>query len=236
MDVWTNSSNTYPLATEADAMKRLIAVTIMLLSIIALGGCEPATPNATGDQDIIAVQKSNLELNAKVVELENRVAQQSEQITTLQGLGEARMDDLYYVDSVTLGKFTGGWDFDGDDIEDGVRVFIVPQDQYDSLLKSAGSVKVQLYDLNADPSEVLLAERTWTPAEMTDAWASGFMGSHFSLDCPWTQATPTGSDVTVRVEFVDSLTGKTFRAQKLCAINRGTTEDDAEAASEEPAE
>jgi len=202
-------------------MTKTILTIGLILSTVVFVGCDPTSdPAGTTEKKLIAVEKTNLELTAKVTELENRIAVQDEQIATLHNLGDTRMDDLFTVHSVQLGKFTGGWDFDGDDVEDGVRVFLVPNDQHDSLLKSAGHVKIQLYDLNAAPEEVLLAEYTWDASEVADYWASGFMGSHFAFDCAWKETTPSAGDVTVRVEFIDSLTGKTFRAQKLCPINR----------------
>jgi hypothetical protein len=218
-------------------MTKTILTIGLILSVAALVGCEPTSgPAGTTEQKLIAVEKTNLELTAKVSELENRIAVQDEQIATLQNLGDARMDHLFTVQSVKLGKFTGGWDFDGDDVEDGIRVFVIPQDQHDSLLKSAGRVKVQLYDLNAAPEEVLLAEYTYDASEVAEYWASGFMGSHFAFDCAWKDTTPSAGEATVRVEFVDALTGKTFRAQKLCPINRKPDELDEDAPAETPAE
>ena len=50
-------------------------------------------------------------------------------------------------------------------------------------------------------------------------WAfSGFMTNYYSFICPWKSSPPAHEEITVRVEFVDYLTGKSFTAQKTCKL------------------
>ena len=198
------------------------AVAIVLASLSAGGGCDGAAQNQSR-LDLAAARDQATRLEQANLSLRAQVASQQQQIQTLQALGGPdRLKKLFQVQRIQLGRHSGGVDLDGIAGDDGIRVYLRPIDQAGSVIKAAGAVKVQLFDLAAEEGETLVGQRTWTVDQLASEWAGGFLSYHFSLTCPWaaaaTKSLPAHKQITVRVEFIDYLTGKTFSAQKLCTI------------------
>ena len=146
------------------------------------------------------------------------VIDQQKQIRVLQRLGEGRMEKLFHVRRIALGRYTGGADLDGVEGDDGIKVYLRPIDQEGSVVKAAGEVRIGLFDLAADPQDNLIGEYEFTVEQVSKQWSGGFMAYHFSFECPWKLAPPAHDEITVRVQFTDYLTGKVFTAQKLCKV------------------
>ncbi len=180
-------------------------------------GCEPAGEDVY--TRLIKQEQLTRHCEQENAVLQQDLARQQQQIETLQALGDKRLQQLYFVESIQLGRHTGGWDLDDKPGQDGIKVFLVPHDQYGSAIKAAGAATVQLYDLAAEPDKTLIAEFDWPVDELPDSWASGFMSYHYTLDCLWGDNPPANDIITVRVVFVDYLTGNTFQAQKVCKID-----------------
>jgi len=201
-----------------------IAVCCLAVGLVAPAGCE--RQQLPDDGKTLADARSS----AARLEQENRrlraeLTARRRQVQTLQALGDKRLEKLYHVERISLGRFTGGVDLDGVSGDDAIRVYVEPIDQDGSVIKAAGEVKVQLFDLAAGPAKNLVAEFTFPVEQLSKRWFAGLGGSHFSLDCPW-PAGPAGltrppahSEITVRVQFTEYLTGKVFTAQKLCRVH-----------------
>jgi hypothetical protein len=80
-------------------------------------------------------------------------------------------------------------------------------------------VTIQLYDLAQPPDKTLIGEYKWTIEQVVKAFSSGFMAYHYTFTCPWRNGPPAHDQITVRVAFVDYLTGKTLLVQKHCKID-----------------
>jgi hypothetical protein len=215
-------------------MKTALLTAVAMLGAFLLAGCEEGNSLEATKMQLINSQQRVSDLELANQNLARQLDEQDQQIATLMGLGDKRLDVLYTLQEIRLGKYTGGWDFSGDDREDGVKVFLTTHDQDGTLLKSAGDVTVKVYDLSAG-EQALLGEYTWTAEEFSQTWMSGFMGSYFNLECPWLDGSPATDQVTVYVTFVDYLTGKTFNVQKVCDIHRTANPVD-DAPDTDPAE
>ncbi len=192
-----------------------------MIAIMATGGCDqPARPVSLASHE-----KQLAQLRRNNVKLTQQIAEQNRQIETLQQLGDKRFDAFPRIERIALGSYTGGIDTDGKPGHDAIKVFLKPIDADGSVIKAAGSVKISLFDLSADEQEILLGECNWTPEELSKQWSSGLVAYHYSLICPLSSdgiTAPVENGITVRVEFVDYVTGKTHTAQKLCKIKTGT--------------
>ncbi len=200
-------------------MKTVLMTAAVLLGVVLATGCEDGNSLETTKMQLIESQQRVSDLEQANVNLARRVEEQDKQIASLMDLGDKRADVLFTAHEVRMGKYSGGWDFDDNGLEDGVKVFLTTHDQDGTLLKSAGEATVKIYDLSAG-EQALLGEYTWTAEEFGQTWMSGFMGSYFNLECPWIDGSPETDQVTVHVTFVDYLTGKTLTAQKVCDIHR----------------
>ena len=99
---------------------------------------------------------------------------------------------------------------------DVVVVFLEPKDRDGATIKAAGSIRVKLFDLAAAEGNRLLAEKTITPSQCSDAFSDSLLAYHYRIDLPL--ESPKHTELTLHAEFVDVLTGKPHRAQKAIRI------------------
>jgi hypothetical protein len=218
----------------------LWALTLLSLLGGALGGCQPMVAKDKFDkldQQWLDSQQQNRDLTRRTKELEETIGRQNQQITELQNLGPKRLDKLFYVTGLELGRRSGGLDTDGKDGDDGVMVYLQPVDRDGHVIKAAGEATIQLYDLANKPDENMIGEYRWPLDELGKRWAGGFLGSsQFSLMCPWLHGPPAHDQLTIRVTFIDYLTGKTFTAQKVVTVHLpGAAQSAQGAAATQPA-
>ncbi|MBL7133804.1 MAG: hypothetical protein ISS78_06880 [Phycisphaerae bacterium] len=191
----------------------------VVLSALLLTGCVPQEGNRVEIKEeklLSQVRKLEREKDG----LQTVIIDQQKQIRNLQALGQGkRLERLFHVSRIELGRYTGGVDTNGLVGHDAIKVFLRPIDQDGSTVKAAGDVKIQIYDLALPADENLIGEYEWPVDKISKHWSGGFMTYYFSFVCPWKKASlPKHNELTVRVEFVDYLTGKTFTAQKACEV------------------
>jgi hypothetical protein len=192
---------------------------VLILVAISTGGCGWFNRSLAKDTERIEQLQADLEQVADSRDgLQTVVVDQQKQIRSLQALGKTRLDKLFHVEKIELGRYTAGIDTDGKSGDDAVKVYLRPIDREGHTIKAAGDVKIRLFDLGADPRQSLIGEYEWSADQVAKQWSSSFMTYHFSFVCPWKKVPPLHKEVTVRVEFVDYLTGKHFTAQKLCKV------------------
>ena len=219
-----NHRTRFRLATVAMAACILPAACVMLTA------CTPQRPVRLDANMLLEVEQ----LRTRNEELCKQLTQRDEQILALQKLGDKRLDRLYTVRRISLASGTGGASTDDKPGDDAVKVNVAPIDQYGSVLKAAGSVKVQVFDLAAPQAKNLLAECNYDPNAAAKNWSSGLFGSYYSFTLPL-PAPPAHSELTVRAEFTEYLTGKTFTTQqviKLALPPKPTTQPTTQPASQ----
>ena len=199
-------------------MTRLISI-LVVLPVMILPACQPLEADRSAEtrqqllKRIAQLAKQNRDLRADVTG-------QKKQISSLANLGQGkRLEKLFHVEKIHLGRHTGGIDTDGEFGHDAIKVYLLPTDRSGSTVKAAGSVKIQVFDLALPAERNLIGQYEWSVDEISKCFSGGFMTYHFSFVCPWKKTTlPVHEQLTVRVEFLDYLTGKTFTAQKACKV------------------
>jgi hypothetical protein len=199
---------------------RHACIVALLASAWALSGCETGPSELDTLRDKLDQSRdNNQELRLRVEGLEERLAQQTEQIRILQELGPKRLDYLFSVDRISLGRYTGSYRPRDGEYDSGVRVYLEPIDQYGSVIKAAGEVTVELFDLAQPEGSTRLGNFRFPVEEIRQHWASGFLTYHYNFDCPWPDnAPPAHGQITVRVTFVHYLTGKSFVSQRVVDV------------------
>ncbi|MCD6304187.1 MAG: hypothetical protein J7M21_04415, partial [Planctomycetes bacterium] len=195
--------------------RRMAVAALLAAGALAMPGCRDGQV-ATDNADLIAAASR---LRRRVDELEKTLARRDRQVANLQALGEKRLEKLYTVRRIALGRATGAVDIDGNTGDDAVKVYLEPIDQYGSVIKAAGEVTIQLYDLAAKPGENLLAQYHYDVEATAGAWRSGFVAYYYVFTCPWKDRRPSRGEVTVRVVFLDYLTGREFSRQTVCTVH-----------------
>ncbi len=200
-------------------ISRLLAGRLVVLAgLLSLVGCVAKT------DEVLELQRDNRELHGQLRQAKETISAQhetlsrkDEQINSLSKLGPERLEVLFAVEKIKLSRYTGGFDPDKTGGDDGVRVYMIPQDEGGRTVTAAGSVEIDVFDL-AQKEESLLMSYSFTAAQAKDHWQGGGLANHYSFTCLWKDALPTGNEITIRVKFIDYLTGRTFTATKQCPI------------------
>ena len=193
-------------------VKHQICSLVLVWAALAGLGCRQGAgePAATGRGVDPAVENRRLASSIKALERERKRLQQ--QIDTLAGLPETvDAAQFYKVGDVKLTKYTGLYDKDKDGTCEKLIVYINPVDQDGDIIKAAGRVSVQLWDLDANGAEARLGTWTVEPEELRKQWFATMLTINYRLvfDLP-RKAISLQGPLTVKVAFTDLLSGVVF--------------------------
>jgi len=199
------------------AQRRGAMVASCLLPVLAVTGCgkpsqaniELRKQNAALRQEIADLQRTQRELRLQIESLES-------QRPTMPTLPADRLEQLFVVHELRLGRLTGGSDIDPDRPGDeALRVVAVPVDGDGHTLKAAGRFVIEVFDLSDQP--VLIGRWDLGFDQTRDRWMDGPLVTGYVLELPWLQA-PRTSDLTLKVTFEDALTGRQFRQERSIRV------------------
>jgi len=185
---------------------RLTRMLILLVCLAILAGCHPSPVH-------IELRREKQELNARIAGLERQLDAAHARIRAIEtsaapaAAQPPEIEHLFTAHGLFFGRLTGGYREDPrSERDDGVVVHIVPTDQDGQTLKAAGSFRITLFDL-ASPQRPLVGQRDFTIEEATAAWHGRGLLFNYVLRVPY-DSPPQGSEVLVRVEYLDGLTGR----------------------------
>lgn len=142
--------------------------------------------------------------------------QLAEQIEAMAALPKEDRDNPYKLRSVKIGGFTNLYDKDGDGRREKFVVYLKPIDQDGNVVKAAGTVSVQLWNLDNPTDQALLGQWQVQPDELHRLWFDALVSTSYRLtfDVPVTVEV-LAQPLTVRITFTDYLTGEIFRDQRV---------------------
>lgn len=185
---------------------------------VLVAGCAPSKVN-------IQLRKDNQQLQQRVWDLERlRQGDQQriaalERPTTVPSLSYEQLQKLYTAHGLSFGALTGGYkENERDERFTGVSVYVVPTDEEGQTLKAAGSFNISVFDL-AEPEKPLVAQKAFTLEEAKAAWNGRAMLFHYVLRVPFA-AQPKHSELLVRAEFTDELTGRKIVGERKVNLAR----------------
>ena len=201
-------------------MRQATSVWLFLLVLTAL--CPSCgRPSAAN----IELRKQNAALGGQIEEFERRHRADQASIralessaATMPSLPRSRLEKLFTVHGLKLGKLTGGADLDRSVAgHEGLVIYAVPVDQDGDELKAAGSFNIEAFDL-ALPVSQKIGQWTFRAEEAKKNWNSVGLLYCYVLRCRW-QNLPTHGDLTIKVTFTDELTGRAFTEQRVVKID-----------------
>ena len=128
-----------------------------------------------------------------------------------------QIERLFFVKRIEVGGNSTGINTEGAQGDNAVKVFVTPYDQYDSTLKAAGELTIQLYDLSLPPERNLIGQCIIGVDKIHDYWTNGLFAQYYIVPCAW-KTSPKQDSVTVRVVFTDYLTGRSFTDQRVVKV------------------
>ena len=199
-------------------MKRAL-VLIVGCACLFTAGCEDAeTGSSTNwDRDKQLRQQVN-DLEAKVEKLQDRNRRLQEQVVVLSNLPSDTdandIDEMYGLKKLEIARRTGLYDKNNDGIKEKLIVYLRPVDSDGDAVKTVGSVRVELWDLNQKPQKALLAKWSIGPLELKKLWLSGVLTHYYHLSLDVGKQIDEKKELTVKVSFTDYITGQVLTAQK----------------------
>ena len=160
----------------------------------------------------IAREKTELMRDLQQCKAENE--QLTEQIKALSAIPETKRVNPYGLKSIKITRYSNFYDKDDDGKREKLIVYVEPIDREGDAFKAAGTVNVQLWNLNNLNGQALLAQWQVEPDDLRHTWYDTLVSASYRL----TFDTPEGLEVlaeplTVKVTFTDYLTGELFRHQ-----------------------
>lgn len=189
------------------------------LTLATIAGCTKVGPGelASCKSQVSDLERENASLKEKLAAEHRTIESQNARIETLSAVPADRMKQLVTVERVELARLSGGYDEPRDGVDDGIVAYVQPVDRDGDVIKATGSIEVKVYDLTGT-LPVIVGETTIAADQSLKAWYGKLWTQHFTVRVPFAKR-PGSNDVTVRVRYVELLTGKTFVAQKACTVN-----------------
>jgi hypothetical protein len=196
---------------------RTAALGAALLSSTLLAGCWKQ-PDVSAQEQISRLRDELRQKNETLVQQRAQIDTLRQQLDVARGISEEDLKRIFYPAKIVIGRLTGGSDYDGQPGDDGVTVYLEPVDTAGDVVKVAGDVRIQLYDLAAPPDQQLIGEYSVPVDQIGKLWHGKLMAHSYVIKCPWPDGPPEHNEITVRVVFVDYLTKRVLTAQKVCKV------------------
>ena len=191
--------------------------------LLLLAGCASPSSNAKTSQGAEELRRENRRLSRNVEQRDGSIAEMKAQIKSLQGFSADRPLGHFHPVEIEIASLSGGADYDATPGDDGVTVHLRLRDADGDVVKTAGRITIQLLDTSTPGSPTAVGLCVFDdPSALGRMWHGRFGTNHFTLRCPFSEGkTPTRRKLTIDVEFVDYLTGKSLTAVREVAISPG---------------
>ncbi|MCP4613119.1 MAG: hypothetical protein GY845_30875 [Planctomycetes bacterium] len=198
--------------------KFFYAISSVLCFLTFIAGCGSTYTESPLQErvEILTIEQQQLMSQLEQSKAENEKL--TKQIHTLSGLPEQlKGQNLYSVQNIEIGKYTGLFDKDKDGTKEKLIVYIEPLDEQGDVIKAAADIEVELWDLSKTDGSALLAK--WPPTkpdELKKLWFDSMLKVNYRLTFDVTDKVKSVDEpLTVKVTFTDYLSGKVFKKQKV---------------------
>ncbi len=183
--------------------------------LLTAGGCmDKQAAKQIDEQNSESLKQKQLENdNEKLVAENSRL---KKEIASLSSLDESlKYKAMTRLSGITLTGRCGIYNTDKDNAKDTLRVYLKTIDDVGDTIKATGSTEVELWNLNAKPSEAMVGKWQANAETLKTSWSGTFMTNYFKLEFPLGQIKTDEGEFTLKVKFYDHLTGKTFTTQRV---------------------
>ncbi|MGA0174602.1 MAG: hypothetical protein ACO38V_01335 [Phycisphaerales bacterium] len=126
---------------------------------------------------------------------------------------------------------------DGSTIPANLTIYVEPVDGRGRFLQVTGRISIQASMPIEGAEPIRLGERSFSPAEVRDAWRGGFMGTHYTFEVPVelpaaALANQSDPQASVLVVFRDAIGGGEFSRLVTVPIDEAAKESTTESSDE----
>jgi len=182
-----------------------------------LAGCQSTTVVEL-QREITRLQETIKQKDHQLLAQKAAIDELHSQLQVARSISEDDLKKVFYPQTLIIDKLSGGADYDGQPGDDGVTVYLKPVDPEGDVIKVAGDIHIQLYDLAAAPDQNLVGEYFIPVDQVGKLWHGKLLTNHYTIKCPWPKGPPQHTEITIRAIFVDYLTKRVVSAQSTCQI------------------
>jgi hypothetical protein len=189
---------------------------LWVLTATLLAGCgigSARKPPLEMKVEALQQEKAQLARSAEQCQVENEQLRQ--QIKALAALPKDRSENPYTLTSVRLTRFTGFYDTDKDGKREKLLVYVQPIDESGDVIKAAGIMNVELWNLNKPGDQAVVGRWQIQMAELRKLWVNAIVSNYrLPFDVSVTPELLT-QPLTIKITFTDYLSGEIFRDQQV---------------------
>ena len=112
-------------------------------------------------------------------------------------LSEEQANVLYRAEAIKFNMLlTSGQNRDAEPGDEGLSVMLIPVDVHGDLVKLAGAVELDLFDMTLEPDQQRLGQWKFTMDEVRTHWHTGFISSGYLFQVDW-QKPPVAQELTL---------------------------------------
>lgn len=116
-------------------------------------------------------------------------------------LSQEQADVLYRAEAIKFNMLlTSGQNRDGEPGDEGLSVMLIPIDTHGDLVKLAGEVELDLFDMTLESNEQRLGQWKFPIDEVRSKWQSGFISSGYLFQVAW-QKPPVARELTLHARL-----------------------------------
>lgn len=192
-------------------------VLLAALACVVPAGCRCARVEESNDRLRREVHDLNEEVDAlrrRNQELNNELSRAS---AAPDSLPESVRRAMPHVTGISIGRFSGSEDKDGDGVPEFLVVHVKSADGRDRFVQLVGTLTATALLTEDASGPVCLGSLALDPVALRGSYVSGFMGTYYRLDVPldgklMSRVGILDRQCTVTVEFADALTGRSHSA------------------------
>jgi hypothetical protein len=187
-----------------------LAIAVLLLCALRLAGCA-----SRGNVEILEAELRQEEHAREQLSEQLRQSQEELKIARTDAaalrtqladrrqtaLSPEQADVLYRAEAIKFGMLlTSGQERDGQPGDDALSVLITPVDVHGDLVKLAGDVELELFDMTRSPERQRLGRWRYPVEEVREHWHKGFMSAGYLFQVEW-ETPPTSPELTLHARL-----------------------------------
>lgn len=195
----------------------VISAFFILFFLLAVTGCNKANEKAQMLEKIEQLTEQNTELTGALVQSKSENEELKGQVQVLSSLpDEVKGENLYNLQKIKIGRYTDFYDKDHDGKKETMIVYIQTIDDQGDKMKASGTAEIELWDLNKQDGQAMLARWKVEPEELKKLWYATMLTINYRFTFDITETVKSfNKPLTVKVKFTDYLTGRTFEDQRV---------------------
>ena len=170
-------------------MRTVIVIPSTVLRVCLVGclvaiaaGCENAGSKSPLTEEINTLRAEKTQLARQIEQTKTENKQLKKQIQVLSGLKpEVKPEKLYSLQKIKITRYTNFYDKDKDGKKEKLIVYIQPIDTEGDIIKAAGAVDVQLWDLNKKDGQALLGQWHVKAEDLKKVWFATLITINYRL-------------------------------------------------------